>query len=174
MSMGIDTRIKAFCEVRDMPYFIATQGEADCCCSTKAYLLGCKFAELGLSSRHRLCWFRWEALGLPPAVLAISHEELPSHQFLEVLIPERNEWVVVDCTWDSALKGTLPVNDWDGLGATPCAVPIERLCTEEETRRIFKECEDAKAIADYFKSQGPFLRGVNSFLQSVRRGQLGT
>lgn len=75
---------------------------------------------------------------------------------------------MVDPTWDSGLGKILPINSWDGLGDTPCAVPVVRFCTEEETVRIFKECEDPKAVSDYFKSQGPFLRAVNEYLGGVR------
>lgn len=176
MTDSLKDRIAAFNEVRDMPYFIATRGEQDCCCSTKAYFLEKKLRILGLECRHALCWFKWEKLGLSAAVLSISHEALPCHQFLEVLIPESNEWVIVDPTWDKELKGALPINNWDGLTGTDCAVPIERLCTQDETARIFKECEDPRLVSEYFESQGPFLRAVNEYLVNVRktyRDQIG-
>lgn len=161
-------RVEAFNQIRDLPYFIATRGEQDCCCSTKALLLEEKLKALNLQCRHTLCWFKWESLNLPASVLAIQHEELPSHQFLEVLIPEKGRWAVVDPTWDSALGPSFRINEWNGVTATECAVPIERLCTPEETRSIFAACEDPKAVRDYFESQGPFLRAVNEHLANIR------
>lgn len=136
MTNTLTSRITAFDEIRDLPYYIATNGEQDCCCSTKAVRLGERLRGLGMEVRQRLCWFRWEELGLPREVLEIEHEEMPSHQFLEVLIPETGKWVMVDPTWDSKLGKILPINNWDGLSDTPCAVPVERFCTEEETVRI--------------------------------------
>jgi hypothetical protein len=168
MNKVVAQRIAAFREVRDMPYYIATRGENDCCCSSKAYLLEKKLRALGLQCRHVLCWFTWESLRLPASVLAIAHEKIPSHQFLEVQIPETKDWVVVDPTWDSGLSRIFQVNDWDGMTATACAVPIYRLCTAEESAKIFKECEDSGAMSAYFEDQGPFLRAVNVYLQEAR------
>ncbi len=168
MSSLIKDRIDAFCAVRDLPYFIATQGEDDCCCSTKAYLLEKKLLALGVRSRHRLCFFKWEALSLPPKILGMAHEALPSHQFLEVLLPESGEWVMVDATWDRRLSSILPINEWDGVSSTKCAVPVERFCSEQETASIFKECEDPKAVSAYFETHGPFLRAINRYFAEVR------
>lgn len=168
MSNSRKIRVDAFQEVRDLPYFIATRGEQDCCCSTKAYLLEKKLQTLGLTTRHKLCWFKWEKLSLPPEVLQIAHEDLPSHQFLEVLIPETGKWATVDPTWDYQLAAVLPINEWDGISDTSCAVPVEKFCSEADTAKIFKECGDSDAVRAYFESQGAFLRAVNAFLAEAR------
>ena len=164
MNESLVKRIRAFLEVRDMPFFVATQGEQDCCCITKAYLLEKKLQDLGLKYRHKLCWFKWEEIGIPAAILKVDHESLVSHQFLEVLIPETGNWALVDPTWDSGLTDVLPVNQWDGLSPTPCAVPIYRFCTDDETTRIFK----ARLVQHSFDKQGSFLRALNDYLAKVR------
>lgn len=168
MQTNLKARIDAYNEIQAMPFYVATRGEQDCCCATKAYLLEERLKKLGLQCRHILCWFKWESLALPQSVLAIEHESLPSHQFLEVFIPEKEIWVIVDPTWDPGLSDILPADPWDGLNPTRCAVPIERICTEEETAQIFKDCADPEDNKRYFESQGPFLRAVNEFLNSVR------
>lgn len=164
----IKRRIEIFTNVRDLPFYMATHGEQDCSCSTKAYLLEDGLSKIGLECRHRLCWFKWEGLNLPNKILKIEHESLSSHQFLEVYIPESTEWVVVDPTWDTALRKIFPINDWDGISTTKCAVPVERFCTTEETEQIFRECSNPEYVQDYLQNQEHFLRAINDYLHATR------
>lgn len=75
---------------------------------------------------------------------------------------------MVDPTWDSQLKGALSISEWDGVGGTRCAVPVERPCTQDEVNQIFRKCSDPKEVSDYFQSQGQFSRAVNEYLAEVR------
>lgn len=129
--------IEAFREVRDIPYRIPlSPKEADECCTGKHKILMARFAALGISSRWRVCSFRWSDMALPETLLQIPHDEMCTHAYLEVELGEK--WVRVDATWDAATRSVLPINDWDGVVDTPVAVPVIEVFSVEKSREIMQ------------------------------------
>ncbi|MBI5803532.1 hypothetical protein HY448_02495 [Candidatus Pacearchaeota archaeon] len=125
-------RIKMFEQVRDIPYYISVGKEKGFDCSVKAEMLK---KLLDLKSRSIICEFRWEDLKLPKEILEIYHENPEYHEFLEVYIPEKQKFVIVDPTWDNRLKSILPINEWDGLNNTRIAVPAKKIYSPEESEK---------------------------------------
>ncbi|MFH0986469.1 MAG: hypothetical protein V1911_00300, partial [Candidatus Micrarchaeota archaeon] len=123
--MGIEERISFFKQVRDIPYYIATQGETDYCCSSKAVMLQELLKTIGIKSRLRIGLFKWESLELPGRIMALPKENPQVHTFLEVFVPETKKWVKVDSAWDGKIKHSkIKASEWDGLNDTETAMPL--------------------------------------------------
>jgi len=120
--------IEIFNWVRDVPYRVATDvRNPDYCCLTKPAMLQLMLKSAGIKARRRICVFRWKDLQLPKSLLKLSTRVEETHWYIEVFIPSKKSWVVVDPTWDRALKGTTwPIAQWNGKSATKLAVkPIK-------------------------------------------------
>lgn len=167
MSTKIQERIKLFRFVREIPYYISVGNEQDFSCSTKAEILQ---RLLGLQSRFRICEFRWEDLRLPKEILALGHEDPEVHQFLEVLIPETQKWVIVDPTWDSGLATILPISEWDGINDTQIAVSARKIYSPQESDKIVKKISTPEEIENYLRKNKNFLVGLNNYFRSLRGG----
>lgn len=168
----IEERVRFFKIVRDIPYYIATgEDEQDYCCVTKPLILDKMFTTLGLKSRHILCTFRWQDLGLPPDILELPHDDVDTHEYLEVLIPETDAWVKVDPNWDSWIKNSkISIADWDGLHDTILAVaPLEVYSPEESAKIIAEEEEgDPEVRKAYLEKNAQFFKSLNRWLESQR------
>lgn len=169
MSSQIEQRIRLFKIVRDIPYYIAVGKEQDYCCLTKPEILERILQTVGLKSRHIICEFKWEDLGLPKEILGLSHENLETHEYLEVFIPERKKWVKVDPTWDSRIKHPkISVADWDGLNDTSLAVvPIKTYSSEGSAEFISKDTGEDRE--KYMKRNREFFIKLNKWLESLRK-----
>lgn len=167
---GIEERVRRFELVRDIPYYIATGDEQDFSCATKNIILAKLLSVIGLQSRFIVCEFYWEDV-LPEELLMLPHESPEKHEYLEVLIPETNEWVKVDCTWDSRLHSSFPVSEWDGLTSTRIAVPAVHVYSPEKSEefniKFATEPEDAKK--EYAERNREFFIALNSWLESRRK-----
>ena len=98
-------------------------------CVPKHYLLGMFYERLGLSVQYCTYSFLWKDLDVdyPPELKKMA-QELSVTYHLACKAKINNNWVLVDATWDSALKkANFPVNEnWNGESGTVNAVaPIE-------------------------------------------------
>lgn len=168
----IEERIRLFKIVRDIPYYISIGDEQDYSCATKPFILDILFKSLGLEVKHILCTFKWEKQDLPKELLEISHDPTETHEYLLVLIPEKNRWVKVDPTWDSRIQlPAFPIAEWDGLSDTPIAVQVERTWSPEESKKLIAEEENMsnEERAEYLKRNGEFFSAFNKWLESQRK-----
>lgn len=170
--VGLDARILFFRIVRDIPYRIAlAEGEQDYCCATKPMILDRLLSTLGLRCRHILCSFRWEDLNLPRHLVTLTHDEIDTHEYLEVLVPETQAWLKVDPNWDIWIRSpSIPIAQWDGLHDTILAVkPLETYSPEKSANLIAEEDQaDPEARSAYLKKNAKFFRELNRWLQSQR------
>lgn len=168
----IEQRIRYFRIARDIPYYIATgEDEQDYCCATKPLILDKLLATLGLKSRHILCTFKWEDLGLPAGILELPHDDVDTHEYLEVWIPETGAWVKVDPNWDNWIRNPkIPIADWDGLRNTILAVtPLEVYSPQESAKIIAEEEEgDPEVRRAYLEKNTQFFKSLNGWLESQR------
>jgi len=126
MQRGRDAAVRAFLEVRELPYAIDAAHAADDLqrvgtgdCLAKAELLARRLTALGLRTRLVRC--RYELPAVVPEVAALP-SRLDLHRAVEVFLDDR--WLLADATHDSGLAGTgLTVADWDGLSSTEPAYP---------------------------------------------------
>lgn len=158
--------VSIFNQVRDLPYRIRlSSGEKELSCGGKHCQLKKLFAQGGLESRYRVGTFRWSALNLPPALLAIPHKDEGTHVFLEVKIGRR--WVPVDASWDTGLKNILPVNGWDGHSDCTVAVPIIEMFSPAKSEQIMRQWNQ-ETISAEDKNNEQFYKAFNAWLEENR------
>lgn len=167
---SIEKRTRSFEAVRDIPYHIATDGEADSCCATKSFLLQRRLASLGIGSVFAFGMYSWRQLRLPTELLELLPNDEGMHQWLRVFIPETQSWIDVDASWDIGLKGVFSIAEWDGLNSTGLAVPIHRRCSDEENVLITSGGYQPEPVAKYMQEFRPFLVALNEHLATVRGG----
>jgi hypothetical protein len=166
----LNERIRLFRVARDIPFrtplSLEEQGYA---CVAKPEILDRMLQALGLESRHRITKFRWEDHNLPEKILENTHEEPETHDYLEVKIPETEEWVEVDPTWDARIQHPeFPTLEWDGKTGTGLAVePIQKLSVEE-SREFIEQDSTEESRREYFEKNREFFRSLNTYLQSKR------
>lgn len=155
-----------FGSIRDIPYRIPLSlEEEDCACVGKNQKLMNALQELGYEVRWRICDFRWSDLPIPKNVLVIPHDDEAQHAYLEVKL--EGEWKTVDATWDAGLHRVLDVADWDGLSATPIAVPCSATLSPEESAKLMSAI-DTEAIQHDLGRNGEFYKALNDWLDKVR------
>ena|SRR3989338_3411101 len=155
-----------FTQTRDIPYRIPLSSkEEDTCCSGKCIRMFKALKEDKFDLRYRVCSFSWGSLHLPTEILAVPHEDMSTHVYLEVKI--NNIWINVDPTWDIGLRNILPVNDWDGTSNTQIAVPQIELFDLEKSARIMAET-DSQIIEDDLAKNGQFYRALNGYFEKIR------
>jgi hypothetical protein len=158
--------------VRDIPYYIAiNEDEQDYCCATKPLILDKLLTTLGLKCRHILCTFKWEDLNLPTHVLQMPHEDVDSHLYLEVWIPETRRWTKVDPNWDNWIKNpNIRAANWDGLHDTALAVKPLETYSAREGAKIIAELEQGgtKVRRPYLDKNRQFFESLNKWLESQR------
>ncbi|MBP9749901.1 MAG: hypothetical protein KBD21_04175 [Candidatus Pacebacteria bacterium] len=159
--------VQIFNAIRDIPYKISlSNDDLAVDCDQKHKRLAAEFKNLGVETRFRICSFLWSSMPLPEDVLSVPHVDTCEHLFVEAYIGVR--WVVLDVTWDSALRTVLPVNEWDGRSDTELAVtPILVYPAAEERELVHNSSEESfeKDLTD----SGLFYRALNEWLESVRR-----
>lgn len=167
----IKERIRYFRIVRDIPYHIALGEEQDYCCATKPMILDKLLSTIKLNSRHIVCTFKWEKIGLPSKLLSLPHDEVDTHEFLIVFIPETSNWVRVDPSWDFQLQGSgLSIAQWDGLHDTSLGVIPEKIYSPEESEKLNAEEATMGEIArnDYLERNCKFFAAFNEWLEAYR------
>jgi hypothetical protein len=96
--------------------------------------------------------------------MTISHENITTHVYLEVLI--KNNWLDVDATWDSGLKSIFTINQWKGVN-NAIAVHIIKKFSLEKSQEIMDN-ENETEITKDLKLNGEFYKKINIWLESVR------
>lgn len=140
-------------------------GEKDVSCSGKHKLLKGLFEKQGLEVRYRVCTFLWSSIDLPEKVSSVQHNDNSTHVWLEVFI--KDDWIVVDATWDSGLKNIFHVNKWDGKSNTqPAVKPIEIFSPQKSTDIMNNE--DDEDILNDLKMNGEFYKAFNNWLEEQR------
>jgi hypothetical protein len=137
---GLDTQralISIFEHIRDIPYSLTASGNYHLepeerilamgrgSCGPKHYLLAEMYRRLGFEVVFATFPFLWNDpdLEYPPDLRALA-TGLPVAYHLACRVRIDNRWLLLDATWDRALKQAgFPVNEhWDGLAETICAV----------------------------------------------------
>ena len=169
MGYKIAERIRLFKIVRDIPYYVAVGNEQGYECVTKPEILDRLLQTIGLKSRHIICEFRWEDLGLPKALLNLPHEDPETHEYLEVWVPEKKKWVKVDPTWDSKIQHPkIPIAEWDGLNDTKLAVnPVMVFSPKESTAFIAQDTGEERE--KYTEKNRRFFIALHKWLESIRK-----
>lgn len=166
----IADRVRLFNIVRDIPFYIAVGNETDYCCATKPIILDILFKSIKLRCRHVICDFKWESSPLPKAILKLPHEALETHEYLEVWIPERKRWVIVDPSWDARIRHHgFHINRWDGLHDTKIAVRSERIWTLKESAALIAQELKPGEREKYLKRNRAFFVAFNRWLDAQRR-----
>lgn len=159
--------VKIFEEIRDVSYQIPLNDEEENnCCAGKMMRFKKSLEIAGYRCRYRICSFRWSETGLPVSVLAISHEDLSAHVYLEVFVD--GKWINVDPTWDSGLGSVFQIAKWDGKCSTSIAVRPLELYGDEESRRIMEETSHEEDAADRSRN-GDFYAVLNEYFAEIRK-----
>ncbi len=134
----IQKAVEKFHEVRDMPFHISMDGEAEYDCEGKARLLAKELQSLGYKPFLRASLFHWSDLELPEEINSIGHEDESTHWFLEVENLD-GESVFVDPTWNPELeKAGFLISEWDGIGSTSLTTPCYRIFSRKESEEHLK------------------------------------
>lgn len=162
----LSLRIAAFKKIQALPYSVAPNKL--CNCATKCNLLSAELKALEIQTRPVFVEFSWTEAGVPHSVYSIPHDTPAIHQYLEVLIPESDAWVVVDPTWDPSLSPTLAAPSWDGKSATESAVPVLHVLDEGETARLLERIQDETFRTEWYKRNDDFLVALEAWLVGLR------
>lgn len=158
--------IQVFEHIRDIPYRIPLSDlEPNDSCSGKVMRLKKGLDQAGLTTRYRVCDFKWSDLPLPDEVLCVPHSPAATHVYLEV--QQGDEWIAIDPTWDTALNGVFPIASWDGISSTSIAVAPLKLYSDEESRMIMEEPNAVQNAVD-LKINRLFYEKLNSWLEQQR------
>ena len=122
---GIQIRIQLFNAIRDIPYKFGGN-YLDTSCKSKAKLLGELLTRCGFKTYLVRSPYQPNQLKLPNRIANLAPLATYYHVFLKVLIPETNQWVNVDPTWDKPLNPIYPIANWDGLSNTASAIDCSK------------------------------------------------
>ena len=164
----VKDRISAFKEVQASKYQLTRNGINDCNCVTKSKQFGQSLGDLGIKWCYGLVEFYWADLAIPTEIISIPHDEPAVHKHVEILIPESNDWVIVDPTWDPGLGRILPIPEWDGLTATGSAVPVKRTLSETESNELYSRVKSEDFRKGWFERNNDFVVALNEWLESSR------
>lgn len=182
-------RIALFNRIRDIPYYLVPQVDDPCewgasilrtdkgSCSPKHYLLGFLFSKLNIPVRYATYPFKWD---MQPIKYTDELKSLAQgspvgyHVACQAYID--NRWILVDATWDSALRrGGFLVNDnWDGRKETQNAVlPLQEVIHESLQERLDYVREKKKLFSESEKATyAKFIEQFNLWLEGIRKGQI--
>jgi len=176
----IGQRIAVFELVRRVPYRLtAWTGDPDSLfnaekgdCRHKAAAGRRLLNELGFQARQIVVVFDWANLPIPPDILNLLPDTKSFHDSVEVRVDGR--WVVMDPTWDPALKAAgFPImTSWGGVGPT-----LEVTAARNPIVR-FENLPKNVDLYEYFQIGRPqrkrtqlFNRAFNAWLDRVRTAQ---
>lgn len=181
-----ESRIRIFEEIRDIPYYLVAAIDDPyawaasiletnkASCSPKHYLLGFLFAKLGLPIQYVTYPFKWEEQPLNyPEELRKMAKGLPAAYHLACKVDINDKWVLVDATWDMALKKAgFSVNEhWDGLSHTVNAVvPFNEIrhSSVEERLAFVKERKSLHSGQEQ-AFYAEFVAKFNSWIDDLRK-----
>jgi len=168
--MTIQDRKSAFYFIRDIPYKIQlTVDEQDYCCSTKAEMLARLLKPLNLETRFMICKFNWYDTPIPKDILALTENDIVTHQYLQVFTPETNSWVNCDPTWDIGLKNAgFEIEEWDGIHDTGVAVKSLHTYSPEESADLIKGYADKEKLKDELETHHQLYKALNKWMNIQR------
>lgn len=167
----IEKRIRYFEFIKNIPYKIGLYSDsADYCCASKSVILSKLLEGMGLQTRQIICTFDWMETPLPASILSLPHDKSDvTHQFMQVFIPETQQWVDCDCTWDDDLsKGGFDIAQWDGVNSTVLAVKPHEIFSPQKTLQYKKKWENPNAIEKHLEYCRDFYGAINHWLQTFR------
>jgi hypothetical protein len=160
------SNVEIFNQIRDFPYRIPLSDlEPNDSCSGKVMRLKKALDEAGLTTRYRVCDFKWSDLPLPDEVLCVPHSPAATHVYLEV--QRGDSWISIDPTWDTALSSVFPIASWDGISSTSIAVAPLKLFSDEESRIIMEEPNAVQNAVD-LQINRLFYQKLNHWLEQQR------
>jgi len=180
-----EARISIFTHIRDIPYYLVPQIDDPRrwagsilknnkgSCSPKHYLLGLLFEKLGIKISYVTYPFRWSGQGIkyPPELKKLAAgSPIGYHVACKAYL--KNRWVLVDATWDTALKKRgFPINDgWDGVSDTLNAViPLEELVHKTLDERLtYVAGKKALWTPEERASYAKFIEEFNRWAETLR------
>lgn len=157
----------AFYRIREIPYRIPLSlTEPDQCCSGKTKQLFAVCESLWIPCRYRVVEFLWSDSGLPNEVSEISHDDLCTHVFLEILL--WNEWYYADPTRDSWLRSVFQISERDWVSSTYFAVKPIRFYDLQTSHEIMMWDSTEQEIIDDLEKHRPFYKSLNLWFEEVR------
>lgn len=163
----MNTRVYYFEIVRDIPYSI-WHDKPDYNCVVKNDILANLLESNNLETRRRICKFKWDDLNIPESVLNNSHPSSSYHEFVEVKIPEKDEYITVDPSWDSLLSPEFDINTWDGKSDTDIAVKPIKIYSVEESKEIRDSVSKIEEAEENQDDHEDFYYSLNIYLNSIR------
>jgi hypothetical protein len=181
-----EARVSVYNHIRDIPYAIIPElrdpvtGPAGMLelgkgsCIPKHFLLGMLFQKLDIPVKYCTYLYSWAdpRIKYPPELRSIV-KELPMGTHLACRAHIEGQWVLIDATWDSALKKAgFPVNEaWDGVHPAKNAVrPTQEIIHETVEGRVKYTTEAKKSWTDVeTRAHEEFPVVFNAWLEACRR-----
>jgi len=181
-----EARIAVYNHIRDIPYAIIPElrdpalGPAGMLelgkgsCIPKHFLLGMLFQRLDIPVKYCTYLYSWAdpRIKYPPELRSIV-KELPMGTHLACRAHIEGQWVLIDATWDSALKKAgFPVNEaWDGVHPTKNAVrPTREIIHKTVEDRVKYTTEVKKSWTDVqARAHERFPAVFNAWLEACRK-----
>ncbi|MBU1726394.1 MAG: hypothetical protein KJ880_02050 [Candidatus Omnitrophica bacterium] len=182
----LESRKTVFERIRDIPYYLVPQVEDPyewagrildsnkASCSPKHYLLGFLFIQLGIPVKYATYPFKWDKqpIKYPSELMDLAQgSPIGYHSACKAFIEDK--WVLVDATWDKALKraGFSVNEDWDGFSDTLNAVvPFNEIIHESLEERLVFVREKKSMFSEQEKSTYvQFIEKFNAWLENLRR-----
>ncbi|UCC11459.1 MAG: hypothetical protein JSW02_08905 [candidate division WOR-3 bacterium] len=181
----VQSRVSVFEHIRDIPYalipelidpitgpqemLVRNEGS----CSPKHFLLGTMLTMLNIPVQYATYPFLWHDLKLHyPDQLRTLVQNMPVEYHVACKAYIDNKWVLVDATWDRALKsGGFVVNeDWDGESDTFNAVnPLNEILHKNVRKRMDYVQSKTAYMSDECKEvQYEFYREFSRWLAALR------
>jgi hypothetical protein len=178
MNQEIKKAIKAFYQVRNIPYVLGLDGDPNKLmsdnkgnCTRKDLYLANQLEELGFDVILGIASFSWAELPIPQAFVDLLASPIDSHMFLYASHKSKNNQLTrIDPTWDPGLrKKKFPINDWDGVSSTPLGVKDHSIRTENlklfwTKSAIRKIVNDLRILNGNKPKPTPFNDAVNNWL----------
>jgi len=164
---NIKKAVEKFYEIRNMHYHIAlSDQEENIQCETKNRALAEELAKLGYKTRERIGLFRWSEVDLPVEIKDLPHDDESSHLYLEVIPPNGEKWISVDCTWNPELgEANFPISEWDGRSPTPIALKCYNVIPVENNEKYLNSIDYDEDLKINYQIYNAFNKYCDSFLK---------
>ena len=171
--------IRLFEKVRDIPYAdIGSRNASDVfkqnkgTCSGKHELLKELYQEIGVQVKNFLIMHRFKYMSVNYSAeikkILDRSDILDPHNFIKILV--NNKWIIVDATWDKALKklGFIVNENWDGHSDMKITVVPTGNIYETTNPILLKKELISKLSAQVQKDRKLFLKELTKWLDKLR------
>jgi hypothetical protein len=159
--------IQIFNLVRDIPYNIPLKNsDIGYACHGKSVLLYDLLRTYGYTVRFRACNFRWDENIRNESITRLIKKNDAQHTYVEIKV--KNNWCVLDASFDTGLKKRLPVNYWDGKTDTKLQVKQYKILTVKESDKILKTVRDPILDVKMHKKNYELYKMLNSIYTNIR------